>query len=267
MRYPVVAGYFYPSEKNKLESIIKKYLENVNVKATNCVGAIVPHAGYMYSGFIAAHGFASILNLKSAHTVIFLGPNHTGMGSLFSISSEDWETPLGVVKCNKELVEKIKNKFPLAVVDESAHLEEHSIEVQLPFLQIINSQAKIVCISMMETDYKNLVSFGKAIAEIIDKKCVVIASSDFSHYVSEKVARENDALALKLIKNLDSASFFENANKKNWSICGISPIVTLIEFAKSKGVKEGKLIKYSTSAEINRDFSNVVGYASVIFPE
>lgn len=268
MRTPAVAGYFYPGEKEKLDYMLDEFLRKAQeqYKPTNAIGGICPHAGYIYSGETSAITLSSIENLKKAETIVILGPNHTGIGSLVSISLQDWKTPLGIVKCDMELAKQIQKNYLFIDFDESAHFREHSIEVQIPFIQKINTNAKIVCICMMSQDYEIAEKLGKALAKTLDpEKHIVIASSDFSHYLPADVAEKKDKTALSYIETLDTNGFQNALAKFNWSICGYGPISALMEYAKEKGIKKAKTLRYTNSGKAGGDFTAVVGYASVIF--
>lgn len=270
MRTPAVAGYFYPGEKDELEEMVDEMVKKAkaNFPSIDGVGGICPHAGYIYSGHIAAITYASLGGLKDAETVVIMGPNHTGEGSLVSVSLLDWETPLGVARCDVALAKKIQANYPIMDFDERAHVDEHSIEVQLPFIQRLNPSARIVCICMMSQDYETAAAIGKALAKALDpKKHMVIASSDFSHYLPAEVAEKKDKKALEFIEDIDGEGFEKAVERFGWSICGHGPIAALIEYAKQKGVKKGKTLMYSNSGERSGDYSSVVGYASVIFPK
>ncbi len=270
MRSAAVAGYFYPGERMKLNLEVTEYLKNASrdFEPVEAFGGICPHAGYQYSGSTAAITYASISNLKTAETVILLGPNHSGEGSLISVSLQDWETPLGVLKCDTALAKEIQKNCALMDFDESAHLREHSIEVQLPFIQKINPKTKIVCICMMSQDYDSAKMVGTALVKTLDpKKHVVIASSDFSHYVPADVAEKKDKGALGHIESLDAETFERNVEKFGWTICGHGPIAALIKYADAKGCKAGKMLRYANSGKSSGDYTAVVGYASVIFPK
>lgn len=270
MRTPAVAGSFYPAEKAKLEAMLKDYLGKAEKEYSplDAVGGVCPHAGYMYSGETAAITYASIAGLKKAETVVIIGPNHTGRGSLVSISLEDWETPLGISKCDVELAKRIQSNSPIMDFDEKAHAYEHSVEVQVPFIQKINPKAKIVCICMMGQDYESARELGKALAKSLDeKKHIVIASSDFSHYLPAEEAEKKDKAARGFIETLDTEGFQRALEKFGWSVCGFGPISALMEYAKAKGIKAGKTLRYTNSGKASGDFLAVVGYSSIIFPK
>ncbi|MDD5337492.1 MAG: AmmeMemoRadiSam system protein B [Candidatus ainarchaeum sp.] len=269
MRTPAVAGAFYPAEKEKLERMVSGFLKKASeeYKPVSAVGGVCPHAGYVYSGQTAAITFVSIAGLEKAETIVLLGPNHTGRGSLISLSLMDWETPVGVLKCDVELAKKIQKNSTLIDFDENAHMFEHSIEVQLPFIRSINPDAKIVCICMMAQDYGSALDVGNALAKSLNpEKHIVIASSDFSHYLPAEEAGKKDSAARSFIEALDGKGFEDALEKHGWSVCGYGPITALMEYAKAKGIKRAKTLRYADSGRATGDYSAVVGYGSMIFP-
>jgi len=271
MHQPVVAGAFYPGDKRGLEGNVREFLQRAKekVKGRDAIGGICPHAGYIYSGGTAAYSFWSMANLKKKNvTVVFIGPNHTGFGSAVAISKDRWMTPLGEVSSDVELADAVKEYSSIATFDEIGHRAEHSIEVQLPFLQVINPDAKIVAICMMAQDTDSAVDVGKAIAKASrkakGKEILVIASSDFTHYESAESARKKDSEALELIKKLQYEEFESLVMRKGLSICGHGPIAALLCYAREMGAKKADLLRYTNSGETSGDFFQVVGYASVV---
>lgn len=266
-RKPVVSGMFYYHEPKNLKDQLSRFFEKT--KTGGCLGVVSPHAGYEYSGQTAAH---AINSLKPAKRFLILGPNHSGLGSEFSMMSNcDWETPLGVAKIDNDLAKELK-KCKILEEDDLAHMNEHSIEVQLPFLQFrFGSDFRFVPISIMNTDYskeflQNCDSLGSFIAKIIKSGDVrVIASSDFSHYLPHKIAKEKDDKAIEKIKNLDLAGFFKTLDDVNASVCGYGPIVILMSIAKNLGLKKVDLIHRSSSGDSTRSFSSVVMYNAIGF--
>jgi AmmeMemoRadiSam system protein B len=191
MRTPAVSGQFYPRGKNDLRTEISRCFANITSKERAVIGAVVPHAGYMYSGTTAAHVYSA---LPEADTYVLIGPNHTGYGSPVSVSSETWSTPFGEVNSDLDFIKALPKK--IIDTDESAHRYEHSLEVQLPFLQYRFSDFRIVPICMGMQDEETALEVGGEISEAVRKvkrKVVIIASSDFSHYKPDNVAREDDA--------------------------------------------------------------------------
>jgi len=264
MRKPAVSGKFYSSDREELENQLSQAF--ASIPTSDAKGVVSPHAGYMYSGVTAAHAHAAI---GPADTYILLGPNHTGLGSELGVSMENWLTPLGTSKIDTELAQQIIDKTE-AEQDELAHSREHSIEVQLPFIQFRHEGSRIVPIAMMQSEHSPpfYEKFGKQLAEIVrgqQKTVKVIASSDFSHFVPETTAKENDMKAIKFIEQLDLTNFVELIFDEQISICGFGPISALISFSETLGIKRAELLRYDTSATASGDHDNVVGYAAIVF--
>lgn len=263
-REAVVAGQFYPSEKDKLLKQINNFFAEAEKSDFKSEVIIVPHAGYVYSGQVAASGFKV---LKKKKTYVLLGPNHTGLGSEISISNSDfWETPIGKIKVNKKLSKLIADE--IGELDELSHIGEHSIEVQLPFLQFLfKEDFDIIAISIATDDLEKLKKLGSVLYEN-SKKCDfgVVASSDFSHFLNQEETKNRDFEAIKHIENLDVDGFWQAVKSKNMSICGASAIVSAMAYCQSgEGYDRGRIIEYSTSGKFSGDFSSVVGYAAIGF--
>jgi AmmeMemoRadiSam system protein B len=262
MRAPAVSGQFYPRNKNDLDREISRCFEGVPADEKQVLGAVVPHAGYIYSGNTAAYVYSV---LPEADTFVILGPNHTGYGSPVSVSSENWSTPLGEVGSDNEFIKALPKR--IIDTDETAHKYEHSIEVQLPFLQHRFSDFKIVPICMGMQDEETALDVGSELAEAVrkvNKKVVIIASSDFSHYKPDKVAREDDAYFINSILNMDMPGFYRKLYERNASVCGYGTIAAMLTVSKEIGATKATLLKYSTSGDTTGDFSAVVGYAGII---
>ena len=262
MRAPAVSGQFYPGNKNDLEKEISRCFEDVPAGERPVIGAVVPHAGYIYSGNTAAYVYST---LPGADTFVLLGPNHTGYGSPVSVSGEKWSTPLGEVGPDMEFIKALPKR--IIDTDETAHTYEHSIEVQLPFLQHRFSDFNIVPISMGMQEEETALDVGTEIAGAIrklNKKVVIIASSDFSHYKPDKVARTDDAYFISSILEMDIAGFYKKLYERNASVCGYGPIAAMLTASKALGAKKGTLLKYSTSGDTTGDLAAVVGYAGII---
>ncbi len=264
IRLPVVSGSFYPANKEKLISQVQRFLET-GEKEEKAKLVISPHAGYIYSGHVAGAVFSSVY---VPDNVLLLGPNHTGLGSRFSIMMDgEWKTPLGSVPINAKLASLIKDKSLLIEDDYMAHVEEHSIEVQLPFLQYKNPKIKIVPIAIKHSEYERLKELGISIANALEEfgeETLIVVSSDMSHYISQEEAKYKDFIAIDRILNLDALGLLEVCFKYDITMCGIFPTVVGIEAVKTLGAKEAKLIKYATSGDINKDYRKVVGYAGVL---
>ncbi len=264
LREPVVSGQFYPSDRKKLLSLIESYVNKKDEKI-QAKAVISPHAGYIYSGSTAGLVYSSV-NIPDR--VIILCPNHTGMGSKFALMREGiWETPLGKINIDSNLAEIILKKSDKLKEDVYAHLQEHSLEVQLPFIQYLNPNATIVPISIMGGSYKELDTVGKAIADAIkeyDKETLIVVSSDMSHYIAHEEATKRDAKAIEKIIALDGEGLIEVCRRHDITMCGVYPAVTGISAAKTLGAKSGNLLKYTTSAEVSGDYRHVVGYAGIV---
>ena len=262
MRAPAVSGQFYPRNKNDLEKEISRCFEGVPADEKHVLGAVVPHAGYIYSGNTAAYVYSM---LPEADTFVILGPNHRGYGSPVSVSTEKWSTPLGEVGSDIEFIKALPKR--IIDTDETAHKYEHSIEVQLPFLQHRFSDFKIVPICMGMQDEETALEVGRELAEAVrkvNKKVVIIASSDFSHYKPDKVAREDDAYFINSILTMDIPGFYRKLYERNASVCGYGPIAAMLAATKEIGANKVTLLKYRTSGDTTGDLSAVVGYAGII---
>ena len=278
IRRPNVAGQFYEADAEALRAQIKncflhpigpKKLPEVNlhIHPRNIVGMICPHAGYMYSGPVAASAYFELAEDGKPDTVVLLGPNHTGYGSALSLMREGvWRTPLGDVEIDTEIASQITHETSLIDVDELAHRYEHSIEVQLPFLQFLYGNSfKIVPICFLMQDYDSAVEVGRSLKEALDAtNTVVIASSDMTHYEPAKTAAAKDQAALKAVTDMDAKRFYETVEKQNITACGYAPITALITYANGVCAKS-QLLNYHNSGDITGDNSSVVGYAAVSF--
>ncbi|HEC94831.1 MAG TPA: MEMO1 family protein [Thermoplasmatales archaeon] len=287
MRKPVVAGQFYSASSSRLKAEIEECfldargpgkLPEIGKKDGGLKGVVVPHAGYLYSGAIAAHSYQAIAENGFADTFVLIGPNHTGMGSGVSLfPTGEWETPFGKLPVEEAIVELLAGG--IIDLDENAHRYEHSIEVQLPFLQYIAKKKtfSIVPICMAMQDYETSLDVGKALAEVIKqykKRTVIIASSDFSHVgfnyhqtppTSKRVdeyAKEQDTLAIKEILRLDPKGLIEKVYSNNISMCGYGCVAAMLVAATGLGADKATLLKYGTSYEVMPS-SSCVGYGAV----
>lgn len=264
IRNPIVAGQFYPADskglKKQLEGFINKKSEKKDV-----LGLVSPHAGYMFSGAVAGAVYSKI---NVPDKVIILGPNHTGRGVSFSIITEGiWTTPLGEAKIASSLAKSILKNSKELEEDTSAHMYEHSIEVQLPFLQYLNPRISFVPICLSSGDYFSYKDIASAISSAIrdtNEKILIIASSDMTHYESQETADKKDRQAIDAILQLDEKLLLERIKKFNISMCGFVPAAIMLLACKELGAKSAELIKYQTSGDIIGDYAEVVGYAGII---
>jgi hypothetical protein len=261
-----VAGQFYPSSAEKLKKQIETLIDKKAAKL-EALACVLPHAGYMYSGGVAAKT-VSCINIKDK--IILLGPNHTGSGRKFSIMSEGvWQTPLGEIKIDSALAKKILSRSRFLEEDFLAHLNEHSLEVELPFLQFFKTDFEIVPIVVFPEDIESLKEIGKEIADCIKESAIIdsvmiIASSDMTHYEPQGSAQMKDKEAIQAILELNENKLMEQVFKLNISMCGYAPVIIMLSAAKQLGASSAKLIKYQTSGDITGDFDSVVGYAGII---
>jgi len=277
IRKPYVANAFYEGSKTALQDQIVNCfthklgpgrVPDVVDGPRRVLGVVVPHAGYMYSGPVAAHSYAQLASDGVPDSVVIMGPNHTGLGSGVSIMTKGaWETPLGVASIDTNLSEQIRTSSSIIDEDEAAHISEHSIEVQLPFLQYLyGSQISFVPICMMMQDLQTSQEIARSIAKSSrDRHVVVVASSDFTHYQPQNVAAQKDKAAIEAIVNLDTAKFNELGESGRVTMCGYGPITALMELAKLEHNVQAKLLAYHTSGDVTNDTGAVVGYSAIRF--
>jgi len=259
MRHPAVAGAFYPSHPDSLLAMLEEFVKRKPQR--DVIAGVAPHAGYIYSGRTAGKLYSII---PEAETYVILGPNHTGYGSMVAVSTETWLTPLGEVKADVEFIDAM----PGIIVDrdEIAHKYEHSIEVQLPFLQYICSNFRIVpvCMGLQDEETAREVAAEILTAqERTERDIVVIASSDMHHYLPDDLCRERDARVIESILSMDTSKFYLTVNSMQASMCGVGPVAVAMLYAKSRGAR-AELVDYSTSGDV-ADKSQVVGYAAIAF--
>ncbi len=266
VRRPVVSGQFYSSNTLQLKKEISAFVDE-KVEKEEIVACLLPHAGYMYSGPVAG---ATVSRFIIKDTIIILGPNHTGYGENFSIMTDGvWQTPLGEVTIDSELAQMILKNNNYLKKDTMAHRYEHSIEVELPFLQYFKSDFKIVPIAISFGELETYKKIGKDIALQIkeqkrQKDIVIIASSDMTHYESQRIAKDKDHKAIQAILELDEDKLWDTVRRFDISMCGVYPTICMLSASKELGARKAELVKYQTSGDIIGDFSSVVGYAGII---
>ena len=265
VRKPSVAGQFYPSEPGAIVELISSFTVKAAQKQ-DVIGCLLPHAGYVYSGRVATQTLSGI-NIKD--TVILLGPNHYGNGPAFSLMPQGyWQTPMGNVEVDSRMANLFLEASKYLEADTSAHVDEHSLEVELPILQYFKKSFKIVPIVIKADDLDILKAVAEELAGVIIKKnlkssIMFIASSDMTHYESQSSAEKKDALAIEAITSLDEDRLESVVRKSAISMCGFAPVAVLLRAARLLGAKKGRLIKYQTSGEASGDISSVVGYAGI----
>lgn len=264
IRYPAVAGRFYPRDRDDLRADVESFFP-AQQETVAAIGCVAPHAGYLYSGHVAGAVYAG---LDLPQRFILMCPNHTGVGHPLAIMSEGaWETPLGRVPIDSPLAEALKQRFPLLAEDMEAHRAEHAAEVQLPFLQIRRPDCTFVPIALGTGRYEILEALGNAIAETVQalgERVLLIASSDMNHYENDAVTRQKDYKAIERILVMDARGLFDVVMNENISMCGFGPTVAMLTAARRLRATGTELIKYATSGEISGDWNRVVGYAGIV---
>jgi hypothetical protein len=267
-RQAAVAGMFYPATRDEIEEQIKSFgIESF--ERSPVMGAVAPHAGYQYSGPVAASVYA---RMEPSATVLLIGPNH-GRGSgasapAVSICAEGaWDTPMGPCQIDNALAEDILNGSSLIESAEWAHEDEHSLEVQIPFLQLARPDLKIVPIiigRLSDTHLPQLASDIQRVLNSTDYEVTVVASTDFSHYVTQETAKYLDTIAIEKILEMDSLGLVDVVRKNNISMCGVQPTSVVLDICKAQGATSAELVKYRTSGDITGDHSSVVGYGGLL---
>jgi len=272
VRRPSVSGMFYAGSTAELEEQIdwcyKHRLGPGSLPRVagdgpgKILSLIVPHAGYLYSGPIAAHAYKELADDGIIETAIIISPNHTGYGPPVSIWAKNkWSTPLGELEVDEDLAHQLIGGVVQA--DETAHLYEHSIEVQLPWLQHLYGKVRIVPITMMAQDLETAQELGEAISAY-SANSLIIASTDFSHYEPQDISTQKDMAMIEAITNLDESELYQRKESLNCTMCGYGPAAVAIIAAKAMNAQKPSLLKYATSGDITGDFSRVVGYASIV---
>jgi len=278
IRRPTQAGTFYAGSQQSLRAQIEEcFMHELgpgalpkveDKKLQKIVGLVSPHAGYMYSGPIAASGYHRLAADGKPDVVVLFGPNHTGSGSALAVMKEGvWRTPLGDVEIDAATSDSILHASNIIDLDDSAHSFEHSIEVQLPFLQFLYGSAfKFVPICFLMQDLQSSREVGLTVAKALQgKNAVVIASTDMTHYEPQKMAEKKDKAAIDAVLKLGEEQLYSTVEAYNISMCGYGPTIAAITAAKALGAKKAELLCYKTSGDIVGDYSAVVGYASIAF--
>lgn len=263
-RPATVAGTFYPGSAAEIEGMLKGFIDPATEKR-ECVAIMVPHAGYIYSGRVAG---ATYSRIDLPARVIILAPNHTGVGRVISLyPGEAWHTPLGRVQIDAELNSLLLDGSDFIEEDERAHMREHSAEVQVPFLQYLRPDVRISVIVVATQDFDILSALGASVANAVRSardKVLVLASSDMTHFESQKIAEAQDRLAISKIEAMDPSGLLETVRSRGITMCGVAPVTSTIVAALELGAKSAELTMYETSGDVTGDTSSVVGYAGMI---
>ncbi len=263
LRHPAVAGHFYPGTAGALKRQVKEFV--ASSEKTKAFGVLAPHAGLIYSGSVAGAVYSSVM---LPDTIVLIGPNHTGLGAPVSIMCDGtWETPLGSVNINEPLARSILSRSSRIREDSLAHLREHSLEVQLPFIQYLKGDFTMVPIQMLDTRFETCQDLGMAVGDAIREQArdvLIVASSDMSHYEQAAAAKEKDDRAIRQILDLDPRGLYNTIKQYGITMCGYGPAVAMLTACKSLGASGAKLIKYANSGEVSGDYDQVVGYAGIV---
>jgi MEMO1 family protein len=264
-RAAAVAGTFYEQDPTRLRRELDELWPDPPPDRVPALGAMVPHAGYIYSGRTAAQVYA---RLEPAQTYILLGPNHTGRGPAVAVASaQPWLTPLGSVPVAADVTQAIRSGCPQAREDDLAHLREHALEVQLPFLQRTEKNFSIVAVTLGTWEVPILRALGEAVAKAVracPRRCLVLASSDLNHFENERRTQQLDRLALARVEALDPEGLIAVVTREEISMCGAGPAAAMLFAAKALGATRALIVDHTTSAATSGDAERVVGYGGVI---
>ncbi len=265
MRLPAVADRFYPGSPQELsKTVTGLFPQTKTAKKSKALAIVSPHAGYVYSGALAAE---TIFSAEIPETVIILGPNHHGQGDAVSLSTQTWDMPLGKVEVDRKFTDHLLQISRQITVDETAHRFEHSLEVQVPFLQMLQKKLKIVPLVLSRIPYQLCEQVAESLAETIKaskRDLLIVASSDMSHYEPRRSAEQKDRSALECIERLDAYELYRTVLENHITMCGVIPVVIAILTAKACGAKQAELIGYTDSGYVSGDTDQVVGYAGIL---
>ncbi len=263
IREPAVAGQFYPANPASLRRAIESFLQKPDA-LLEAHAVVVPHAGYVYSGAVAGAVYSSV---KLPGRLIVLGPNHTGRGVPLSLHPPgEWRTPFGLAAVDADMNTRLLEECPGLSEDRAAHLREHCLEVQIPFLQVLAPEFKFCAICVGTADYATLDSLGHALARVVQalgEPVLLVASSDMTHYEPADMAREKDHLAIDRVLAVDPRGLYRTVIEKDISMCGFAPTVSALTASRALGATAGRLIRYANSGEVSGDYDRVVGYAGM----
>jgi AmmeMemoRadiSam system protein B len=267
LRLPAVSGRFYPSDPTELKALIREYTRAdktaIRAPAKAC---LAPHAGYVYSGHVAGAVYARIALPKK---ILILGVRHYPRGENAAIlSSGAWRTPLGDAPIDEPLAEALRAACPLLREDSVAHSSEHSLEVQVPFLQVLRPEFAFVPVALGSVRFEDLVALGEAIGRVLAtsaEEILLLTTSDLNHYENEAATRLKDHKAIDRILTLDARGLYDTCRNDQISMCGLGPTVVMLTALQSLGSTRAELVRYGTSGDVSGDFSAVVGYAGIVF--
>ncbi len=267
LRLPAVAGRFYPSNAEELTVQVRRYAEvDSKEKARVVKACLVPHAGYMYSGHVAGAVFARMALSKK---FIVLGVRHQPRGEAAAVLSNGaWRTPLGDAAIDEELAKELKEACPQLREDAVAHSAEHSLEVQIPFLQVLAEKFTFVPVALGTVRFEELTKIGEGIGKVLSKakeNVLLLTTSDLNHYEDDATTRAKDAKAVEQLLAMNASGLYETCRKEQISMCGLGPAVAMLTALKEMGGAKAEVVKYATSADVSNDRETVVGYVGMIF--
>jgi hypothetical protein len=267
LRLPAVAGQFYPRSPQELSALVEKYTkEEKPQKKVKVRACLVPHAGYMYSGRVAGAVFSRISLPKK---ILLLGVRHYPRGEALAILSEGaWRTPLGDVPVETALATRLRKECPLLREDSLAHSREHSLEVELPFLQVLDPGFSFVPVAVGTLRFEELAETGEGIARVLEEsreEIMIVTSSDMNHYEDDETTRRKDRKAIERMLKMDAKGLYEVCRDEDISMCGLGPAVVMLTAMKRLGVEKAELVCHATSGDVSGDRDAVVGYAGMIF--
>ena len=262
-RYPAVAGRFYSNERSELEeNLAAMIFEPLQKK--QAIGVIVPHAGYIFSGACAGKVFGQV-NIPDS--VIILGVNHSGIGHAFAVdANESWVTPLGELEVDTVLRSELLNTSQIFKADPGVAKQEHSLEVQVPFIQYLNSKTKILPITISSRNIDQLIAAGRDLAKVVQKypETLIVASTDMSHFISAREAEKKDGLAINHILKQDPEGLLNTVFDNKISMCGVSPTAIMLSAANHLGAQKVEQVDYTHSGIVTGDHQEVVAYLGMI---
>jgi len=269
IRPPAVAGMFYPEKKISLDQEVAKVLEESREVDLDgeIIGMVVPHAGYMFSGGVAARAYRQIFESK-IDVIVVIAPSHCEYFTEISIyDGYAYSTPLGTLPVDKDLAQELTELSPQIVLSEKGHrFEEHALEVQLPFLQKIVEDFNFIPIVMGEHSQDNIQSLANALAQVLkDKKALIVASTDLSHFYNDEKANSLDQVVVDDIENFDEEKLFQDLQNGDCEMCGGGPAIVAMKACKLLGASKSQVLLYRNSGDITGDRNEVVGYLSAIF--
>ncbi len=264
LRKPAVAGTFYPGDPSRLDQLVRGFLRGADRKE-KAFAVVVPHAGYVYSGGVAGKVFSRV---EIPRDVVIVGPNHRGMGAAQAVvASGGWQMPGGTVQINEELARTLMDHMPNLKDDPSAHRMEHSLEVQVPFLQALRPDVRIVPVLLSASSYRECEELGTSLAAGIGAygdEALLVASTDMTHYETHREAEKKDRLAIDRLLAMDPEGLLKTVLGMNISMCGVIPTSVVLTACRKMGATSAELVAYATSGEASGDYEQVVGYAGLI---